>query len=44
MIVPVGRGAFEQRLTLVEKDVAGRVALREVMRVAFVPLTHPLAR
>jgi protein-L-isoaspartate(D-aspartate) O-methyltransferase len=41
MIIPVGRGAFEQRLVLVAKSADGEVATRDVLSVVFVPLTHP---
>jgi protein-L-isoaspartate(D-aspartate) O-methyltransferase len=40
MIAPVGPHAFEQRLVLIVKDRDGRVAARDVMAVAFVPLKH----
>lgn len=41
MILPLGRGLFEQSLVLVEKSAGGEVTTRDVLPVAFVPLTHP---
>jgi len=41
MIIPVGRGVFEQSLVLLEKGADGEVTTRDVLSVAFVPLTHP---
>jgi protein-L-isoaspartate(D-aspartate) O-methyltransferase len=40
MIAPVGPYAVEQQLVLIRKDEDGRVATRDVMAVAFVPLKH----
>ncbi|MEJ0020088.1 MAG: protein-L-isoaspartate O-methyltransferase [Acetobacteraceae bacterium] len=39
MMVPVGPPDGEQRLLLITKDAAGKVARRNLLRVAFVPLT-----
>ena len=39
MAVPVGGWFFTQHLVLVEKDVGGAVTTRQVLPVAFVPLT-----
>lgn len=41
MIIPVGRGVFEQCLVLVERSARSELATRDVLPVAFVPLTHP---
>lgn len=41
LIVPVGPPGYEQRLILVEKDAAGAVTRRNLLPVAFVPLTKP---
>ena len=38
MVIPVGVGRFEQTLTLVEKDEAGKVKVEPGLPVAFVPL------
>ncbi len=39
MIIPVGATAFSQRLLLLTKDQAGQISTRDVLPVAFVPLT-----
>lgn len=39
MIIPVGPHGGDQKLILITKDEAGEIAQREVLHVAFVPLT-----
>jgi protein-L-isoaspartate(D-aspartate) O-methyltransferase len=39
MVIPVGGRFSVQQLVLVEKDGAGRVTTRQLLPVAFVPLT-----
>lgn len=39
MIIPVGPHGGDQKLILITKDQAGEIAQREVLHVAFVPLT-----
>ncbi len=39
MVIPVGSLFFTQQLMVVEKDKAGRVSNRQILPVAFVPLT-----
>ncbi len=39
MVIPVGGPFTVQQLTLVEKDTAGKASTRQVLPVAFVPLT-----
>lgn len=39
MVIPLGSGFMTQQLMLVEKDAQGRVSSREILPVAFVPLT-----
>jgi protein-L-isoaspartate(D-aspartate) O-methyltransferase len=39
LVIPVGRPYGSQELKLVEKDLKGRVETREVLGVAFVPMT-----
>jgi protein-L-isoaspartate O-methyltransferase len=39
MIIPVGPHGGDQKLILITKDEAGGSAQREVLQVAFVPLT-----
>ena len=39
MVIPVGMPYFHQELMVVEKDTTGSVTTREVLGVAFVPLT-----
>lgn len=39
MVIPVGRPGRTQYLTLVEKDADGKVTTRQLLPVAFVPLT-----
>jgi protein-L-isoaspartate(D-aspartate) O-methyltransferase len=41
LVIPVGGGFFSQSLLVVEKGVDGTVRRREVLDVAFVPLTGP---
>lgn len=41
MAIPIGAQGGDQRLMLVEKDAAGAVTSRTVLRVMFVPLTGP---
>jgi len=38
LVIPVGRPHLYQELTLVEKDKAGKINIKEVLGVAFVPL------
>ena len=38
LVIPVGRPHLYQELTLVEKDKAGEITIKEVLGVAFVPL------
>ena len=38
LVIPVGRPHLYQELTLVEKDKAGEIKIKEVLGVAFVPL------
>jgi len=38
LVIPVGRPHLYQELTLVEKDKAGEINIKEVLGVAFVPL------
>jgi protein-L-isoaspartate(D-aspartate) O-methyltransferase len=38
LVIPVGRPHLYQELTLVEKDEAGEITLKEILGVAFVPL------
>jgi protein-L-isoaspartate(D-aspartate) O-methyltransferase len=38
LVIPVGRPHLYQELTLVEKDEAGEITIKEVLGVAFVPL------
>ena len=39
MVIPVGGRFMTQQLMLIEKDRQGRVFTREILPVAFVPLT-----
>ncbi|MEN8260631.1 MAG: protein-L-isoaspartate(D-aspartate) O-methyltransferase [Pseudomonadota bacterium] len=39
MVIPVGSPLFHQELMLVEKNAIGEIATRDVLSVAFVPLT-----
>ena len=39
MVIPVGLPYSRQDLLLVEKDLAGEISTRNVLPVAFVPLT-----
>jgi protein-L-isoaspartate(D-aspartate) O-methyltransferase len=39
MVIPVGRAGWTQNLLLVQKDADGRTTTRNLMSVAFVPLT-----
>jgi protein-L-isoaspartate(D-aspartate) O-methyltransferase len=39
MVIPLGSAFMTQQLMLVEKDAQGRVLTREILPVAFVPLT-----
>jgi len=39
LIIPVGGAYMGQDLLLIEKDLAGKVSRRDVLPVAFVPLT-----
>ncbi len=41
LVIPVGRGPFNQDLVLVEKDAAGQIRRRTLFPVAFVPLRSP---
>jgi len=38
MLIPLGANDDNQRLTLVTKDAAGKVAVRRLGRVMFIPL------
>ena len=38
LVIPVGRPHLYQELTVVEKDESGKIDIREVLGVAFVPL------
>jgi protein-L-isoaspartate(D-aspartate) O-methyltransferase len=42
MAIPIGGEYRTQELVLIEKDAAGMIGRRNVLPVAFVPLTHPL--
>ena len=44
MIIPVGERLATQKLTMVEKDAAGKVSTRALIPVAFVPLIEKAAR
>ena len=39
MVIPLGAEAYDQHLTLVEKDSAGHTHLQSVLPVTFVPMT-----
>ena len=39
MVIPLGPRYGDQELVLLQKDAAGNVTLRNVLPVAFVPLT-----
>lgn len=43
MVIPVGRAGWTQNLLLVHKDGDGRTTTRNLMSVAFVPLTSVVA-
>jgi protein-L-isoaspartate(D-aspartate) O-methyltransferase len=43
MIIPVGRTALRQQLTLVQKDARGRVRTRQLGPVSFIPLEESAA-
>jgi len=38
MIIPVGGSSLDQVLKVVDKDAAGKVSIRDVIPVRFVPL------
>ncbi|MDP8914692.1 MAG: protein-L-isoaspartate O-methyltransferase, partial [Pseudomonadota bacterium] len=40
MVIPVGRSRNSLDLTVVEKDRSGRIKRRQILPVAFVPLTR----
>lgn len=42
MVIPVGYSGWGQELTIVEKNEAGAINLRQVLSVSFVPLTGDL--
>ena len=44
LLIPVGRGEVDQRLTMVRKDARGRVTRRRLVPVNFVPLQDPTGR
>jgi protein-L-isoaspartate(D-aspartate) O-methyltransferase len=44
MVIPVGRTALGQKLTLVTKDARGRVRSRAVLPVNFIPLEESAAK
>ena len=41
MVIPVGRSLLEQELQIVEKDLQGKITVRNVIPVRFVPLRRP---
>ena len=41
LVIPIGRGPFDQDLVLIEKDAAGQIHKRTLFPVAFVPLRSP---